>query len=244
MRSGRDVVSWIDKNTPTEPTALPAEPPPQIADSERRRIVEAEDAVARHFDRLTFGAARDFVRGAAVGVGLRDPAVRAAPGGWHVHASDDGAVLLGGESWPTIDLLHAVAHLAVPPVFPAHGVEFVNSLIALVQRHAPQGAELLVAELDRRRVTRDPAARAANVRRRAVYAVGKEVGALVRVVLDGPPEEHVCQLLEVGKTGLLVRRAGDPYELEMERLRYFTYRLSSRVGPVPGAVSEWRQGAG
>lgn len=87
----------------------------------------------------------------------------------------------------TMTVLHAVAHLATPAVFPAHGAEFCDQLLILARRFTPWTEALLEQEFARRGVHYT-----AQHRQKAVFKaiLQREVDGteIVEAALADPPE--------------------------------------------------------
>lgn len=116
-----------------------------------------------------------------------------------------------------IDSLHAVAHLAVDPVFPPHGAEFCAALLHLADSQDAQLGSRLRSEFQRRGVhyTADHRRKAAM---RSVLQRAGDGTREVEVVADDPPERLVGQFGGY-RRGLDV--VVDGTSVSLGRLRYF-----------------------
>lgn len=132
-----------------------------------------------------------------------------------------------GRNLTEITVLHAAAHHMTHPVFPNHGAEFCAVLLALVGRHLGQTeAESLRAAFKAHHVHCEIGRRTRRVKKSAVFATNREPGVLARLVLDEPPEELFCRMLEVRDDMIVVRDGRGDSEISLERCRYLSYKLS------------------
>ena len=120
------------------------------------------------------------------------------------------------ESTSDMTTLHAVAHLATPSLFPAHGSEFCERLLVVTERLRPFAAEVLRSELDMRGVHHT-----ASQRRRAVVKAvtqrSNDGTSVVEATADDPPERVVGPMTYDKEAGsILVGQT----EIMLDRLRY------------------------
>lgn len=128
------------------------------------------------------------------------------------------------------DVAHEASHHLVDPVFPTHGVEWVNAFLRLLKAHC--GAEVVntyVDQFDGAGVHRTTEWQLGRVKKNARGKTNKERGAVARVVMDGPPESVVCQLLEMHESGLVVLGVNGEEVLPFERVRYLACDLTDRA---------------
>lgn len=112
---------------------------------------------------------------------------------------------------PGLEEAHRHAHALVPPPLPLHGSEWAAKVVELEPRMAARFRE--------HGVCFDPEARNA----RAVQRIGRvRPGAVLRLVLDGPPEEVVGILLRADEARILVYTGAGTTEYEAGRLRYMS----------------------
>lgn len=195
---------------------------PTVSDTFRAKVTQAEEASLPSTS-LSPTRVERLVSQAAAVLGCEAPRLDFT-GGSQVKYLRSGLIVCG-ERAPRCSVVHAVAHHATDPLFPAHGIEFINNLV----KAAGKDGKKLEAELDRLKVHRLPGQRVAVVRKRATGAANREPGVLVRVVLDEPAQVVLGQLLAVDEAGLLVRDETGDWVLANHRLRYFAYSPRERV---------------
>lgn len=156
-----------------------------------------------------------------------------------VHHEGDGA---GVEYWRAqgllvveagaslFDVVHEASHHAVDAVFPAHGVEWVNRFLRALRSHCGgEVADTYLSAFDEVNVHRTVDWQLHRVKKTARGKTNKERGAVARVVMDGPPEQVVCQLLEMRSPGLLVLGVDGEELLPFERVRYLACVTTDRA---------------
>jgi hypothetical protein len=210
---------WRDLDR-TDPFRLQPSPP-TVDDTQRSAVLRAEEAAKRG---LTPWPATE----AAVLEVVEDVTRDGRP--LTVHHEGDGE---GVEYWRSqgllvveagaslFDVVHEAVHHATDPVFPTHGVEWVNGFLRVLRAHCgAEVADAYVSEFDGANVHRSVEWQLYRVKKTARGKTNKERGAVARVVLDGPPQQVVCQLLEMHDSGLLVLNADGEELLSFERVRY------------------------
>jgi len=210
----------------THPRDLPTPPPPPIADAQRSKVFAAEVAARGRFARrpLHWDEVRSTAAIAAAAAGIAAPPIDPCGDGLEVSG---GVLRIGAGRRYQPDVIHGVAHMAVDPVFPAHGAEFAAVLISAAAGLNAGAAGTLRNALDGLGAHRTPEQRADRVVRTATYVRGKEQGAIVRLVTDDPPAETLCQLLEVTPDGLLVFDGRAEALRPRETLRYLSYSFTA-----------------
>lgn len=132
------------------------------------------------------------------------------------------------------DVVHEASHHLVDGVFPTHGVEWVNAFLRLLRSHCgAEVADAYVREFDTANVHRTVEWQLYRVRKTARGKTNKERGAVARVVMDGPPQQVVCQLLEMHDSGLLVLNEEGEELLPFERVRYLACVETDRARKKP-----------
>jgi hypothetical protein len=202
----------------THPLDLPCSAP-QVVDSHRGAVLRAEASLSLS-DRgpnLALDSAVELLERLGARVGSRG-----REGGRARATFEGGGVVLEGSSWPAAAVVHAAAHAAVHPAFPLHGIEFVQAFVAALGAElGPSAAEAHAVAFEDAGVHSTPSIRSWRVRRAVTGAIWKERGVLARVVCDDPPEDLVCQLLELRGEEILVRTAECVRAIPLERCRYF-----------------------
>lgn len=232
------VSSWSDRDwrwheiaaSATRPFALPTDPP-TVSDFQRARVESAEKvAAAGACGPAGPVAISDLCRVCAEASEEADDLLVVVPReGGRVEYSRSGStgIIAMPRSATLQDLLHGVAHHLVSPVFPAHGVEWVQRFTDLLRRYAgEEAARRCAVEFARSGVHADAAVRVKRVRKSVVGAINKECGALARIIADGPPRSVLCQLLAIDGDFLVVRDGSGVFGMPMSDLRYVSYRLS------------------
>lgn len=205
---------------------LPSEAP-SVSDAQRSKVFAAEAALEREHSAAGIGKARDVVDEITAAADVASLTVQTVDDSAAVEYRRDAAVLLVGEHATLPAILHELAHHLTPPVFPAHGVEWVTNFLGLIERFlSTEHATFYRHEFEKRQVHCDAAIRIHRVRKGATGAVNKEQGVLARFIVSDPPEAILCQILSVDRDGILVRNADGERYLENEVLRYFSYSLS------------------
>lgn len=195
--------------------ALPASAA-RVIDSQLRRVSKAEAEVrSRKLDKAGIDRLLE-----AAGVGAEE-----APDG--VLAACEGAHVQLARGAREVHVIHCVAHLRTDGVFPPHGAQWARTMLQCCAELAPHLLTKLTETFVRHDVSIDPTEAADRALRRISAAAHRYPSALVRVILDDPPESVV---------GLLEGDSGDSFELltgrgsvrlEATRLRYV-----ARVIPV------------
>lgn len=130
-------------------------------------------------------SSREMVGRACRVLGVKTPEVRDGSG-----MTVTGSSVTIPETSDAVTALHAVAHLATPAIFPAHGAEFCENMLRACRRCAPLEAEMLRAEFDSRGVHYT-----AQHRRKAVIKAviqrATDGTESVEAVFDDPPLRRV-----------------------------------------------------
>lgn len=114
----------------------------------------------------------------------------------------------------TMTVLHVVAHLATPPMFPTHGAEFCDRLLGLAEHFTPWTEALLEQEFARRGVHYTAQHRQRAVLK-AVFQRETDGTEIVEAALDDPPElivggpislDRASKILTVGETSVPLSR--------------------------------------
>lgn len=123
-------------------------------------------------------------------------------------------------------VLHELAHHLTSPVFPSHGIEWIGSFLALIERFiCVDLAREYRAEFESRKDIHTTAKdRIEVVRKRVRGNCNREPGVLTRLVIDNPPEQLLGQLLEVTREGLRMRTISGERTIANEQLRYVSSR--------------------
>jgi hypothetical protein len=207
----------LDRTDPfrLQPTA------PSIDDTQRSAVLRAEEAAKRGLKPwpMTEGAVLEVVED--VTRDGRPLTVHYEGDGEGVEYWRSQGLLVVEASASILDVVHEASHHAVDAVFPTHGVEWVNGFLRLLRSHC--GAEVADAylhEFDAANVHRTVEWQLYRLKKTARGKTNKERGAVARIIMDGPPQQVVCQLLEMHDSGLLVLNADGEEVLPFERVRY------------------------
>ena len=162
-----------------------------MSDTQRARLLAAEEDVWNADERLDLAGAHDLVEEAGIVRGL-DLTLVPVAGDGHVkvfRTRDGGEIWAPSWALRRLPLLHEVAHLLVHPLFPAHGAEFAAELLELVRAHASPALETrLRAAFTARGVHHCPDQRRARARRDAVFYANNRPGTLLEIIAADPPE--------------------------------------------------------
>jgi hypothetical protein len=174
-------------------------------DNQKTAVLAAMTAVNEPMTTTT----SEFLTSACEALSLSPPP-RITSGGFEV----SGSGLSLPERCGSMTVLHSVAHLATPRVFPSHGAEFCAILLRVATAMTPYHAELLRQEFDSRGIHYSP-----DHRRRAVIKAVTQRASdgtrLVEAIFDSPPE-RVEGAMTYRRGSLTI--ASEVYDLA--RLRY------------------------
>lgn len=197
---------------------------PKISDSQRSKVFSAEKQAEKL---LRIGPADiDDVESIADLAGIEMLIGGDGTGTRYFH---DGHVEVG-KAATLPGFLHVIGHHLTPRIFPAHGVEWVQRFYGLLETHTDYLAtyeEQFTVHSVRQTID----ALRKRARKDAVYFTNKECGCLGRVLLDDPPQDHVCQLVAVEGQELIVLDDEGEFSIDLERVRYVSASLSKLAEP-------------
>lgn len=212
----------------TRPMSLPFEVP-SISDFQRSKVLKAEELIADGLRAATEAEVYEIASDASErGGGLLSVEWGESGRGTSYSSLSESEGLIVVEEGAN---LHSVARCAAQhlthPVFPEHGVEWVQNFLETIDIHiGPKTTDLYRLAYDDLEVHTTPDVRIKRVRKSALGAVNKERGVLARIIADDGPEAIICQLLELADDQLIVLNAKGEQALDLSRLRYLAYRLT------------------